>query len=499
MVQQGFALDGYVVEELIGFGGSGEVWRAREELTGETVALKRLRTRGPAATERLRREAGLLQTLAGPHVVGMRRMLVDDDEAVMVMDYADGGDLATILAVRGRLPAPEVVTIVAPIATALAAAHTRDLVHGDLTPANIVFTADGRPLLADFGVARVMGTSADGVEATIEFLDPAVAAGGTPTPASDVFALGAVAFAALAGHSPWGDGPRAERTARAVSGRRPAVRDAVPEIPTAMSEAIEWMLSTDPEDRPDARAAGNAVLRSGPVAPVGLVRTAVPVPPPMTGVVPPLASRPSFFDDDDEDAEDDGHDWTASRRRIVVATAAVLAVLGAAGIGVSLARSGHGPARAIPAAESLPTAAPTTAEAPTTSTPAAPVSHWGAVIERLDALRAKAFDEADPAPLAEVYAPGAGAYATDVATVRSLASRGVRAQGFAATVVSATPAVVTATTATVQVVDQLSGYRLVSATGDVVGQGAPRPPTEFTMQLRNIDGGWRVAAIDPAG
>jgi serine/threonine protein kinase len=81
-----FALEGYVVDELIGFGGTGEVWRAHENATGESVALKRLRARGAAASERLRREAGVLATVAGPHVIGVRRMVVDDDEAVMVMD-----------------------------------------------------------------------------------------------------------------------------------------------------------------------------------------------------------------------------------------------------------------------------------------------------------------------------------------------------------------------------------------------------------------------------
>jgi hypothetical protein len=229
----------------------------------------------------------------------------------------------------------------------------------------------------------------------------------------------------------------------------------------------------------------------------------------VTGVVPP-PSRPSFFDELDDDEAADGHGWTTWPRRAVIATAAVVAVMGAVGIGVSLARSSHSPARAVPAAASLLTTTPATAPtstpastraaatAQTSSSPIAPVSHWAAVIARLDALRAKAFDDADPAPLAEVYAPGSDAYTSDIATVRSLASRGVRAQGFSARVVSARPAVVTATTATVQVVDRLSGYRLVNATGDVVGHGAPRPPTTFTMRLRNIDGGWRVAAVDPA-
>ncbi|MBV9871948.1 MAG: serine/threonine protein kinase, partial [Frankiaceae bacterium] len=181
-----FELQGYVVEELIGFGGTGEVWRAKEAGTGETVALKRLRARGVRAAERLRREAGMLAAVAGPHVIGVRRLLVDDDEAVMVLDYAAGGSFADVLTTRGRLPTPEVVTVIAPISAALAAAHSRDLVHGDLTPANILFTDDGRPLLADFGVARAMDATSKPIEATVDYIDPMVAAGAQPSPASDV-------------------------------------------------------------------------------------------------------------------------------------------------------------------------------------------------------------------------------------------------------------------------------------------------------------------------
>jgi serine/threonine protein kinase len=396
-----FALTGYVVEELIGFGGTGEVWRAREVDTGEIVALKRLRARGAAATERLRREAGLLATLAGPHVVGVRRMVVVGEEAVMVMDHAAGGNLATVLAVRGWLPAPEVVTIVAPIAAALAAAHSRDLVHGDITPANILFSGDGRPLLADFGVARAMGADVGQLEATIDFLDPAVAAGGGPTPASDVFALGAVAFTALAGHSLWGSGTPDERLARAAAGQRPPLRDVLPDLSPAVAEVLDSMLSAEPDQRPDARSLGAAILRSSPVAPVGLVHKTRPPPPP-TNLVRPLRPTSPPADDIDDDAAAPRASW---RKRIVLVAAAALALVGAMGLGVSLAHAGHG---AAPLAGTDPPIAsiPETAASPSASSISAPTS-WTQVVAHLDALRADAFDHADAAPLAQVYAPGA--------------------------------------------------------------------------------------------
>src|SRR6202042_3910804 len=93
---------GYDVDELIGFGGAGEVWRARDLSTGETVAIKRLHARGVKAVQRLRREAAILAAVAGPHVIGVRAVVVDGEDAVLVLDHAGGGSLATVLAVRGR-------------------------------------------------------------------------------------------------------------------------------------------------------------------------------------------------------------------------------------------------------------------------------------------------------------------------------------------------------------------------------------------------------------
>jgi hypothetical protein len=487
-----FALAGYDVGELIGFGGTGEVWLAHEVDTGEPVALKRLRARGPAATERLRREAGLLATLAGPHVVGVRRFVVDREEAVMVMDHAAGGNLATLLAARGRLPAPEVVTIVAPIAVALAAAHSRDLVHGDITPGNILFTADGRPLLADLGIARALGVAgaAEGqLEATVDFIDPAVAAGGELTPASDVFALGAVAFTALAGHPLWGSGAPQERLARAAAGLRPPVRDVLPDLPPGVATALDSMLAADPDQRPDARRAGHALLRSSAVAPVGLVRTAALVAPPPTEAVTPVATAPPRAADDADDVGY-GAPW---RRRVVIAAAAVLALAGAMGVGVSLAHTGRG-ASALTSRQPPPV---TTSQS-STAQPATPrpVS-WFAVVARLESLRAAAFERADPAELATVYVPGAPAYQIDLATVRSLQSRGLHAAGFAATVEQVRIRTSTATAAKLRVVDRLSGYTLVTADGVVEGRGGGRSDKAFTMRLSRVAGAWRVAAVTP--
>lgn len=537
------SLDGYVVEELLGFGGAGEVWRAREVATQEAVALKRLRTRGPAATERLRREAGLLATVAGPHVVGVRRLLVEDDEAVLVMDLAAGGSLADLLAARRRLPAPEIVTVLAPIAAALAAAHSHDLVHGDITPANILFTADGRPQLADFGVARAVAPQPDHVEATVEYVDPAVANGASPTPASDVFALGAVGFAAVAGESVWGGGTPEQRLDRARRGDRPMVPAIAPAgTPPALATALESMLAADPDERPDARSAAMAILRASAAAPVGLVGRIARDPPPVTHrIAPPVpdnppdplarrrprlraspdagtrptrlgaydtmpGQRPEPAEGDDFWSEDgEPRSWPAWGRRAVIGGACALALLGVAGVGISLGRSNHRGAsattQAVATTSAASTADPSPPPDPQTATranaPDPAGTGWPAVVAHLDSLRAQAFADAAPADLAAVYAPGAAAYATDLTTVRSLVSRGLRAHGFSATVDRVTPDSGDATSEVLTVVDRLSSYTLVDAAGNVVGRGKARPPRAFTMRLTRVGGSWRVAQISP--
>jgi hypothetical protein len=490
VVGEHFSVEGYVVEELIGSGGSGEVWRGRDLTSGDRVALKRLRGPGPASIERLRREATLLATVAGPHVVGLRGLLVEDDHAVLVMDLATGGSLAGVLATRGRLSAPEVVTILAPIASAVAAAHARDLVHGDLTPANILFTTDGRPLLADFGVAHAVGALLRTVQGTLDYLDPAVVNGAPPTPASDVFALGAVGYAALAGTPIWGSGSPDQIEGRSLIGIRTALDELVTDAPAALVEVIDSALALDPDDRPDARSFARAVLHSGAAAPVRLVTPVAPAPTPLTQ---PVRSASAIVPPPVRPDERESKVPSAHGQRIALTVAAVLALAGAVGLGVALGRHGGSSASAltVPQDHGVVAATPTASRS---ASPDPPLS-WQAVVAHLDELRAAAFDAADPDQLSQVYTPGAAAYATDRATVDSLKSRGLHARGFHAVVVRVTADSMDDGVEQLSVVDRLTGYDLVDATGRVVGHGAARPSRTFTLWLTDVAGTWRVSRI----
>ncbi len=255
-------LTGFDAVELLGYGSGGEVWLARERATGLPVALKRLRAGADLATrDRLRREAAVLAGVDHPHVVRLRSVHGDGDALVLVLDLAAGGSLARLLATRRRLAPGEVVTIAVPLAQALATVHAQGLVHGDVTPANVLFAADGRPLLSDLGVARLLGIGSGEVSGTRGYLDPAVLAGAAPGPASDVHGLAATCLAALTGQPPYDEqGNRLEPP----DGTHPG-----------LCAALEAALAPDPADRPTAEALAVAVFDAATAEPVRFDRRGV--------------------------------------------------------------------------------------------------------------------------------------------------------------------------------------------------------------------------------
>ena len=139
------------------------------------------------------------------------------------------------------------------MAAALAHAHDNGVVHGDLSPGNIVFTGEGRPVLTDLGVARVLGETAAG-EVTPAYVDPTVARGGAPGPASDVFGIAAAAFHALTGIAPWNAATPGDTLAVAADGLLPDLAELAPEAPPALLAVIARGLADDPHDRGSAAA-----------------------------------------------------------------------------------------------------------------------------------------------------------------------------------------------------------------------------------------------------
>ena len=252
----------YRLLEPAGAGGSAEVWRARDEETGDIVAVKRLHPvvfADETARRRLQREFDALCTLDEPHIVQVRDLRIGDREAALILDYVDGESLATRLAGQTpEAPALEldaVVRIVGDISAALTAAHAAEIVHRDVTPGNILLTRDGQARLTDFGIARASADStavtATGLlMGTMRYLAPEQLRGGSATPASDLHALAAVAYEMVAGRPAY-DAPTPVALADAQLAGPPRISS----VPPAVDAAIRQALAVEPADRPaDVRA-----------------------------------------------------------------------------------------------------------------------------------------------------------------------------------------------------------------------------------------------------
>ena len=238
----------YDLEHQIGAGASGAVWKAhRRGPVSRVVALKRLRSGGGAVDlARIRREATVLTELDHPHIVRVLEVVEDGDGVALAMQFAPGGSLGDLLAERGRLTPGQVVAVAAPIAEALASAHRRGVLHGDVKPANVLFTSDGEPLLSDFGVARTLGhLTSDQIAGTAEYLAPELLDGAQPDASADIYSLGILCYQALAGRPPYtGAVPLA--VARAADSGVHEPLAATPGVPEALSRVVEQAIDRDP-------------------------------------------------------------------------------------------------------------------------------------------------------------------------------------------------------------------------------------------------------------
>lgn len=491
-----WTLPGFEVGELLGFGATGEVWRATETATGETVALKRLRADAdPAAVQALRREATALASLDTPYIVRLRQVVGD----ILVLDHAPGGSLAALLSRRGDLQPGEVVTVAAPLAAALAAAHAVGLVHGDLSPSNVLFTADGMPLLSDLGLARFTGERVDAVSGTAEYVDPVVAAGGPPGPASDVWALAAICHHMLAGSPPHAGGGVDHVLAAAVAGARAPLGLLAPRASRSLVAVVEAALSADPSRRPTAEAFATALQRAQAPAPVRLAG-APPVSAPVpdvreTHVVPRPTAPPAP---------------TPARRRrrpSGLVLGCVLLVLGLLAGGLVWARSGEraGQVSALPAARQLPAPqsptlqpGPSAPSAPPPPVPGAPAEPaWGPVLDGLDRQREQAFAQGAPALLDRVWVPGSTGATGDAAALATLISAGRTAWGVRHEVRALSRTTWSAGHAELRVTDVLTPQVLRDAAGSAVQSLPGRGEAAYDVVLVQVADGWRIAELTP--
>ncbi|MQA13281.1 MAG: protein kinase [Pseudonocardiaceae bacterium] len=319
----------YRLEERIGSGAMGVVWRARDERLDRIVAVKQLLlTPGLSPQEaevsraRAMREGRIAARLQHPHAISVFDVALgstgdgndgnsgDDGDPWLVMEYLPSASLAAVLAERGPLPAREVARIGRDMADALTAAHRAGIVHRDVKPGNVLLAADGTVKITDFGISRAAGdvtvTRTGVLAGTPAYFAPEVARGEPPGPASDVFSLGSTLYTAVEGGPPFGLDENTLALLRAVAdGRVQPPRQAGP-----LSALLMQLLHSDPSQRPSmlqARQSLAAVAAGGNEHPTTVLATAPA--PPAPGPDRPAASP-----------------WW-QRRAVVPAAAAVLLVV----------------------------------------------------------------------------------------------------------------------------------------------------------------------------
>src|SRR5690348_3812069 len=206
------------LEKLLGQGGMGAVYLAKQTRPARKVAVKVLRPHLSQQSQvyqeflaRFRREADVIAKLEHVNIMPIYEYGEQDGLAYLVMPYLTGGSLRDVLARRGALPLEEVVTYVDQIASALDYAHAQGVIHRDLKPANFLLHADGRLVLADFGIARIMEERSLGATltktgtmlGTPEYMAPEMVQGDTVDYRADIYELGIVLFEMLCGHGPF--------------------------------------------------------------------------------------------------------------------------------------------------------------------------------------------------------------------------------------------------------------------------------------------------------
>jgi serine/threonine protein kinase len=282
---------GFLMGRMLGRGGSSTVWLVTEERTGQDFALKCLGSRGMEATdgsggtgtvdagpaadeEDVRREIRILSVLDHQHLIKAHdavRFAQPPKEGGtaeagsygigLLLDYAPGGSLADLVGSRRKLPVGETVTVLTPIAQVLGYLHAKGFTHGDVSPGNVLFTGHGKPMLADVGIARMVGdASAVADQGTAGFMDPApvdaVRAGLQPE--RDVYSVAALGWYCLTGEPPRRSADRAPLSLL------------LPEVPPELTAALEAGLNEDRRLRPTAGELATAIYRCAPPLPIDL-------------------------------------------------------------------------------------------------------------------------------------------------------------------------------------------------------------------------------------
>ncbi len=463
------------------------------------------------------REVRLLSRLDHDHLVKVRGVVELAGSFAgglgVVMDYAPGGSLGQLVSSRGRLGVGETVTILTPLAQALAYLHGQGMTHSDVSPGNVLFTAQGKPMLSDLGISRVVG-DAQGVpdSGTPGFVDSDPVARGSAElqPQRDTYALAALGWYCLTGSAP------------DTAARRPPLTLLVPAVPTALAVAIEAGLHPDGQQRPSAADLGVAVYRSAAPEVVDLSAAvhATVVPELMTRRRTPdprsmRARIAAFFSRYRSPAAGRRRRRAVVRvsvRRRVASLVLVLGIAAGAGAvtvwwaGTAWRAGDRGPGAGPPASASTPEAVldkvppaadlPPAAELPAAARDQVRSPNPEEAIRGLSAIRDMALRSGKFELLEHVNVQGSVAAASDGKLRDGLIDAGVVLAGFSTTLTSVNvegPS--SLDRATVAVTVETSAYEERDAAGNVVLARPPGKPQELRVVLLRGGDAWRITEI----
>jgi hypothetical protein len=276
LLPRGARLGEVVIEEVLGCGGMGEVYRGRHQELGCPVAVKVMAARlaGDAdAVERFRKEVRTLARLKHANIVTALHASSHEGQLYLVMEYVPGTDLKRLVREQGPLPAARACAYLRQVAVGLDYAHRHGIVHRDVKPSNLLLTPDGLVKILDLGLARLpadpslagaAGRTGSGLFlGTPNFIAPEQARDAARADArSDLYSLGGTFYFLLTGQPPAGVTPSGPGMVMEVARPRP-IREVRPEVPAAVAAVVDRLLAERPEDRyPSAQAVIAALDRA---------------------------------------------------------------------------------------------------------------------------------------------------------------------------------------------------------------------------------------------
>jgi eukaryotic-like serine/threonine-protein kinase len=262
MIQAGTRLgDRYVLVEVVGQGGQGEVWRANDTTLDRVVAVRLFPASlvGPDSLRRFRIRARAIAGLNDPNIVGIYDYGQADGIVYLVMEFVEGESLQALLRRNGPLAPPEAMNLIAQAARALHVAHSHGILHREVKASNLLVRPDGRLLLGDFGLARAIADESiaefDGIVGCAPYISPEQLTGRRmAAPSTDIYALGAVAFVCLTAEPFPGDDPNTVPP--------PQARPDRPQLPPHIPKAVRHVVMRALDRRPQSRWASAEAMRA---------------------------------------------------------------------------------------------------------------------------------------------------------------------------------------------------------------------------------------------